>query len=264
MNMNFKLKNELKKLSEIISELDRKAIIIFLSVIFIQTISWYFTSRRFFELNLFNHFSNDQNVDLYEFIYWFAGDFFSLLVLPVLIIIFLLKGNLKSYGLQAGDFRVGLKISFYLVILMLVVVWFASSLPSFGKTYPLLQSAKESWLIFLVFEAGLLVYIFAWEFIWRGFMLFGLEEKFGYYAVLIQMIPFVILHNGKPALETFGAVFGGIALGILAIRTRSILYCVIVHISVMFMIDLISILRYRAADYGVGISSLINIIKEIF
>jgi hypothetical protein len=56
--------------------------------------------------------------------------------------------------------------------------------------------------------------------------LFGLKEKFGFYAVLIQMIPFVILHNGKPELETFGAIAGGIALGILALRTKSFYYCV--------------------------------------
>jgi membrane protease YdiL (CAAX protease family) len=110
----------------------------------------------------------------------------------------------------------------------------------------------------------MLIYMIAWEFIWRGFMLFGLEKKFGYYSVLIQMIPFVILHNGKPFLETFGAIFGGIALGILAFRTRSIYYCIITHISVMYSIDLISSLRFRANDYGIGFSSLINLIKQIF
>ncbi len=95
-------------------------------------------------------------------------------------------------------------------------------------------------------------------------MLFGLEEKFGYYAVLIQMIPFVILHNGKPMAETFSAILGGIALGILAFRTRSILYGFVVHVGIMFSIDLICTLRFRTTDYGLGISSIIKIIKEMF
>jgi membrane protease YdiL (CAAX protease family) len=77
------------------------------------------------------------------------------------------------------------------------------------------------------------------------------------------MIPFVILHNGKPAPETFGAIAGGIALGILAFRSNSIYYCVIVHMGIMFSIDLISTLRYRANDYSVGIDSLLNIVKAI-
>lgn len=95
-------------------------------------------------------------------------------------------------------------------------------------------------------------------------MLFGLEKKFGYYSVLIQMIPFVILHNGKPFLETIGAIFGGIALGILALRTRSFYYCVLTHIGVMYSIDLISSLRFRANDYGIGLDSLINLVRQIF
>lgn len=77
-------------------------------------------------------------------------------------------------------------------------------------------------------------------------MLFGLEKKFGYYAVLIQMIPFVILHNGKPDIETFSSIIGGIALGILALRTRSFIYGVFVHFAIMLFIDLFSTLRTRA------------------
>jgi membrane protease YdiL (CAAX protease family) len=95
-------------------------------------------------------------------------------------------------------------------------------------------------------------------------MLFGLEEKFGYYSVLIQMIPFVILHNGKPALETFGAIIAGIALGILAFRTRSIFYCIIAHYGVMFSIDFISTIRYRSGEFGIGFNSFLKLISIIF
>ena len=147
---------------------------------------------------------------------------------------------------------------------MLPLVWFASASDSFSNVYPHLNSARDSWNVFIIYEIGLLIYMIAWEFIWRGYMLFGLYEKFGFYAIFIQMIPFVILHNGKPMLETFGAILAGLALGILALRTKSIFYCVIAHMSVMFSIDLISTLRYRADDFGVGFSSLMNIIKTLF
>ncbi len=255
---------ELKSLIKIIKTLDKKVIIIFLSVAVLQTISWYYTSRHFFRINFFDDLQFNPNVYLYEFLYWFIGDFFTFFVLGVLIIKFLLKENLTSYGLKIGDYKIGLKISLIFIAVMLPLVWIFSSETQFSITYPHLAQARDSWIIFLIFESGMLIYMIAWEFIWRGFMLFGLEEKFGYYAVLIQMIPFLILHNGKPAPETFGAILGGIALGILALRTRSIYYCVITHMSVMFSIDLISTLRYRANDFGIGISSLINVLKEFF
>lgn len=258
------LKAELKRLFEIVKDLDKKVIIVFISVGILQTISWYYTSRRFFRINFFDDLQFDPNVYLIEYIYWFICDFFTFFILPVLIIKTLFKEKIKDYGISFGNYKIGLKIVVIFLLIMIPLVWFASSQNDFIQTYPQLKQARESWLTFVIFESGLVIYMFAWEFIWRGFMLFGLEKKFGYYSVLIQMIPFLILHNGKPPLETFGAIIGGIALGILALRTRSIFYCVIVHAGVMVSIDFISVMRFRAQDYGIGIISFINIIKQIF
>ncbi len=256
------LKLELKNLVAIIKQLDRKTVAIFLSVAILQTISFYFTSRRFFRINLFEAFQNYTDAYLIEYLYWFIGDFFTFFILGVFIIKFGFKEKLKDFGLQPGEVKIGLTLSVVFLFVMIILVWIVSATPEFAEKYPHLTGAKSNWNILFIYETGMLLYMFAWEFIWRGFMLFGLEKKFGYYSVLIQMIPFVILHNGKPFLETFGAIFGGIALGMLALRTRSFYYCVIIHIGVMFSIDFISSLRFRADDYGIGITSLINIIKQ--
>ena len=255
---------DLKELWKIIKSLDKKVLIIFLSTAILQTISWYITSRRFFRFNYFEQLQFDKNYFVYEFFFWFIGDFLTLFVMPVVIIKLFLKGRLNDYGLRAGDYKTGLKYSSVFLCIMILIVWFVSARTDFIQTYPQLNDVKYSWGIFFLFEAGVLLYMIAWEFIWRGFMLFGLEEKFGYYAVLMQMIPFLILHNGKPAAETFGAIIAGLALGILAMKTRSVLYCIITHAGVMFSIDLISTLRFRAEEYGTGLSSLIKIIKVIF
>lgn len=255
---------ELKKLVEVIKELDRKVIILLTSVAILQTIAFYFTSRRFFRENLFQYFQDFTDPYLIEYFYWFIGDFFTFLILGILIIKLLFKENLRDYGFKLGDFKVGFFFTFIFLAVMLLLVWFVSATPAFAQKYPHLPGARISWDVFFIYEAGMLIYMFAWEFLWRGFMLFGLEKKFGYYSILMQMIPFVILHNGKPFLETFGAIFGGIALGILALRTRSFYYCVVIHIGVMFSIDFISTLRFRANDYGIGLESLLNLIKQLF
>ena len=244
-----------------IKGLDKKVLTIFISVAIIQTISWYYTSKFFFRINLYQYFIDNPNVKLYQYIYWFLGDSFSFFILPTIIIAFLLKEKISNYGLKIGNSNFGLKISFVVVVFMLIVVWFVSSSSSFYLTYPYLSEAKENWTVFFIFEFLLFLYIFSWEFIWRGFMLFGLEPKFGYYSIFIQMIPFVILHNGKPVLETFSAIIGGILLGVLAIKTRSILYGVLIHYSLIFSMDFISTLRYRSNEFGVGINSFINLFK---
>jgi len=255
---------ELRRFLEIIRTMDRKVIIIFLSVAILQTISWYYTSRNFFRINFFPYYQNNSDVFLYEYLYWFIGDFFTYFILSIIVIKFILKENLRNYGLQVGDYRTGLALSAIFFLVMIPAIWFFSAEPDFSEKYPHLLSTRNNYKEFFIYELGMMLYMISWEFIWRGFMLFGLKEKFGYYSVMIQMIPFVILHNGKPAAETFGAIAGGIALGVLALRTNSILYCVITHMGIMFTIDLISTLRYRANDYGVGLDALFNIIKTIF
>lgn len=256
--------SELQNIIEIIKKLDKKVVIIFVSIGVLQTIAFYFTSRRFFRENLFQYFQNFSYPYLVEYFYWFLGDFFTFLILGMLIIKLVLKENLSEYGFRFGDYKLGFYLSLIFLTVMLILIWFVSVNQEFVQKYPHLSGAKTSWGIFFVYEAGMLIYMFAWEFIWRGFMLFGLEKKFGYYSVLMQMIPFVILHNGKPFLETFGAIFGGIALGILALRTRSFYYCVIIHIGVMFSLDFISSLRFRANEYGIEIESILNLIKQLF
>ena len=255
---------ELRALFTRIKQLDRKVVVIFFSVAVLQTISWYYTSRRFFRYNIFESLQDNPHIYLIEYLYWFIGDFFTFFVLPVLIIKFILKEKIKNYGITFGDYKAGIKISLTFLSIMLPLIWFASALPEFSAAYPQLKTTIDSWNVFFIFELGLFIYLVAWEFIWRGFMLFGLEEKFGYYAIFIQMIPFLILHNGKPVLEAFGAIIAGLALGILAYRTRSVFYCVLTHACVMFSIDFISILRYRADNYGVGLISLIHVFKQIF
>ena len=65
-------------------------------------------------------------------------------------------------------------------------------------------------------------------------------------------------------LETFGAIPGGIALGILALRTRSFYYGVLVHFGVIVSIDTISRLRFLSKDFGVGFDSVINVFSQLF
>lgn len=258
------LKRELKSIFDTIKQLDRKIVTIFLTVALLQTISWYFTSRKFFRENLFDYVANYQDPFLIEYLYWFIGDFLTFVLPSTLFIKFLFKEPLSEYGFKMGEWKTGLKLTILFLLIMIPIIWFISASSQFSQKYPHLSTAKDSWNVFFIYEAGMFVYMIGWEFIWRGFMLFGLEKRFGIYSVFIQMIPFVILHNGKPFIETLGAIPGGIALGILALRTRSFYYCLVVHLGVMYSIDIFSVLRYRANDYGVSLQSLFNIILSIF
>jgi len=239
---------------------DRKTNIIIVSVLIIQTLSWYFTSRRFFRENIFYQYFEVITEGLFfEYLYWFIGDSLTFILLPILIIYFVLKEKPADYGFRFGDIKQGLLLTIIAVMFMVPVIWFASSTTSFVEQYPHLPTARISWNTFFIYEFALLIYMTGWEFIWRGFMLNGLYEKFGNEAIFIQAIPFVILHNGKPFMETLGAIPGAILLGFIALRVRSFYYCVLIHFSVIFLMDLNASLRFRAQEFGYGPEAFFNL-----
>lgn len=259
------LREELRTLVTAVRALDRDLVFIFISTAVLTTLSYYFASRRFFRATFYDSLAGDHLVSLYEYLYWFVADFGIYFLVPILLIALILRAPLRSFGLGIGDWRFGLKVTMIFVAVMLPIVWIVSSSPSFQHVYPHATIVRADWLLFVLYEVVFLAYFTGWEFIWRGYMLFGLEKKLGAAtAILVQMIPFVVLHNGKPMIETVGAIIAAIALGIVALRARSFWYCVATHWLVMFSIDLISTLRFRTSVFGIGPSALIEILRRSF
>lgn len=228
---------EFKKLIVEIRKLSFKEVYIFLSVAFIIFISFTVTNTSFY----FRHIGADI---LSSRIYWLLGDGLIMFLIPVGSVKFIFKEKLSNFGIRLGDVKFGLSTLVLFLLVMLPLVWIVSASESFAETYPQGGRALLHNLPMIMFyEFCVLIYMLGWEFLWRGYMLFGLKEKFGYYSILIQMIPFFILHKGKPELELFGAIFAGIILGIQAWRSNSFIYSWILHWLIMVSIDTISIVR---------------------
>lgn len=253
--MKENIKKEYKDLIAAIKTLEYKEVFIFMSVAVITFVSMYYASPNFFR-KMFD--SNDEK--FYSTIYWFSADGFLMFIVPMLLIFFFLKGKPRDYGFAIGDYKFGLTTFAIFMVVMIPVIWIISGNESFAKAYP--QGGykiRENTGILLYYELFVGFYMLAWEFFWRGFMLFGLKKKFGFYAIFIQMIPFFILHRGKPELETFSSIFGGLILGIQAWRSRSFIYCFLTHWTVMIFVDVISVLRYKSQSYGIGLDAFFKL-----
>ena len=67
------------------------------------------------------------------------------------------------------------------------------------------------------------LFYLGWEFHFRGFLQFGLGGRLGpVNAILIQVMASSLLHIGKPPIETFAAIGGGVLWGVIAYRTQSL------------------------------------------
>lgn len=243
--MKLFIKTEFQRLKEALKSLEFKPTVILLSIPFIIFISVVFANPYFY-LKVFGGDKFESRV------YWLLADGVIMFLLPAVIIIFLLKEKLSNFGFRLGDIKFGLITLIVFLLVMVPIIWIVSASESFAIAYPQGgQKLKENPSLLIFYEFCILVYMFGWEFLWRGFTLFGLFEKFGYYAVLIQTIPFFILHRGKPELELFASIFAGIILGVQALRSRSFIYSWILHWLVMVFVDLISVIRYNLNFYKI-------------
>jgi membrane protease YdiL (CAAX protease family) len=146
-------------------------------------------------------------------------------VIPVAIVILLWRENPRRYGLRIGNWRMGLPISAAAIAIMAVVIWVVGRWPDFTAYYGSQSSGRPA--LRLAFDTGL--DLLAWEFFFRGWLLWGLGRKFGSNAIWLQMVPFALMHVLKPPLEAISTVLGGAVFGILAWRTGSFLYGWLLH-----------------------------------
>lgn len=153
---------------------------------------------------------------------WETLDRFLLFfVLPMSIIFFVFRENPRDYGFQLGDWRAGLVLTLCSIVIMTPILYFLGSSNSSMKEYYNWQFTLLPW--------DMLVQLFAWEFLFRGWLLFGYARKFGPEAIWLQAVPFALAHLGKPEVETLSTIFGGFIFGWIAYRTRSFLYPFIIH-----------------------------------
>jgi membrane protease YdiL (CAAX protease family) len=125
-------------------------------------------------------------------------------------------------------------------LVMIPLVLFFSTTSSFQQRYPFyeLRPGEKTVPDFLLWEMLYFLQFFSLEFFFRGFLLHGLKNRFGFYSILVMTIPYCMIHFGKPMPETLGAIIAGLLLGVLSLKSRSILLGVAIHYSVALSMDL--------------------------
>ena len=141
-------------------------------------------------------------------------------IIPMLFILLIFRENPREYGFTLGDWKAGIVITLFAVLLIAPVLWLVAR----GGTMQSYYEKQVSGLPWNTF-----IDLFGWEFLFRGLLLFGYARKFGPEALWLQAVPFALMHISKPEAETLSTIFGGFAFGWVAYRTRSFLYPFLIH-----------------------------------
>lgn len=174
---------------------------------------------------------------LLDFVWWSGWRVLGFFLLPALIIK-LMGEKIADYGLQTAGFLGHAWIYGYFLLLVLPCVAAVSYTEEFSTYYPFYGDAPRSWYDFWTWEAMYAAQFFSLEFFFRGFWLKACKRMMGSGAIFAMVVPYCMIHFGKPFLETLGAILAGLALGTLALRTRSIWSGFLIHVSVAVSMDL--------------------------
>lgn len=154
--------------------------------------------------------------------------------LPPFALILLMRQSLKDFGLGLGKIRVGLRLCALFYLLYIPCFVFLMFNESFRNHYSGVITRYEGWPDFLQQQIiSIFIFMAASEFLFRGFLLFGMKKYYGpFAATLIALIPYVYGHRGKAEIEALGSFPIGLALSYLALKTESIWYGVLLHATI--------------------------------
>lgn len=178
-----------------------------------------------------------------EKLWWTLWRIGGYLVVPAIFIKLALKERLRDHGLTTKGFRSHLAIYGACLLVVLPLVALVSFDPTFQNKYPMYAFAGRSVSDLLWWEALYALQFFSLEFFFRGHWLHVLERTMGSQAIWAMMVPYCLIHFGKPWPETVGAIVAGLALGTLALRYRSIWAGFLVHVSVAVSMDVASLIQ---------------------
>ena len=180
--------------------------------------------------------------------FWASVSVFGYVLVPVLAIRLLMRRRVVDFGLRVRGIWRHAWIYGLMFAVMLPVVWIMSAEESFAATYPFLRLEEEEplWPRFWIWQAMYAAQFLALEFFFRGFLVHGLRRRFGYYAVFVMVVPYCMIHFGKPMPETLGAILAGLILGSLSLKTRSIWFGAALHVAVALAMDLSVLARHHS------------------
>lgn len=209
---------------------DRKILVLWASIILLLVLKIFEGDQSFFVKHWGNRFYAGPLLDWYKWLYHHLASLVLLALVPIILIKSVFKEKLADYGIAIGDWKYGLKNLLLVAAIMTYPTYLACQNPAHLEFYPLTTLATQSGQLFALWSLTYLPHYIGWEVFFRGYVGFGLKKHHGLIvAIMVQTLLTTLMHIGKPEGETWGAAVAGIYFGLLAYRTRSVVWPIMIH-----------------------------------
>lgn len=179
-------------------------------------------------------------------VFWAAARVVGYVLIPLAVALVALRGRIslvELLGLRTRGFFVHARLYLLMLAVMIPFVVAASFHPSFQNKYPFyrLEPGEPLWPWFVAWEGLYALQFLALEVFYRGFMVHGLKARFGYGAIFVMMIPYMMIHFGKPLPECLGSIVAGFVLGTMSLKSGAIWWGAVLHVLVAWSMDGLSL-----------------------
>lgn len=231
-------------------ELDRETMVIFVVATVLLIVFQYFGKAEFYRnsalealLAPFAARVFGTHTDVAPYAYWGAMSLFLRTLIPLTVVALLYNASPRDFGWRWRGTLAHAPLYAGLWLFMLPLLLAASTMPSFQAKYPFYRGAMAGGPAFWGYELAYGLQFMGVEAFFRGFLTFSLFRKFGYYALFIMTIPYVMIHFNKPLPEVFGALAAGLVLGALALRSKSFIPGFFLHWAIGATMDVLAIAK---------------------
>ena len=197
------------------------------------SIYWFTSKSEKIKKRFYDKYDHDQASLKHIFFTKYFG-FISMGILPtILCLVFLPKLTLADLGLTFIYKTAQFSIFWIsgLSILIIPLVYFSAKKPKNLVNYPQIRAKVWTKKMIFINALGWFLYLFGYEFLFRGVLLIPLIEPLGMWpAIAINIALYSATHIPKGLDETVGAIPLGFVLCLLTISSGTIWIAFIVHV----------------------------------
>ena len=187
--------------------------------------------------------ADDSWSHLTQMCFWAGTQIFFYLVVPF-VVVRLSGGHRHDLGWRISGTAAHARTYLVLFAIGAPFVIAASWFAEFQSRYPLFDVVPGQsgvWGDLSVWWVFYALQFVAVETFFRGFLVLGLADVLGSTSVLVATVPYLMIHFVKPPLEAAASIVGGIVMGTLALRSRSIWWGVALHVAIAALMDVMAL-----------------------
>ena len=215
------------------TDLDLRISLPLLLTLVFFSIYWFTSKSEKIKKRFYDKYDHDQASLKHIFFTKYFG-FISMGILPAIFcLVFLSKLTLADLGLtfiyKTAQFSIFWILG--LSVLIIPLVYFSAKKPKNLVNYPQIRAKVWTKKMIFINALGWFLYLFGYEFLFRGILLIPLIEPLGMWpAIAINIALYSATHIPKGLDETIGAIPLGFVLCLLTISSGTIWIAFIVHV----------------------------------